>query len=369
MTKLPLRTLLIAPFLVQVLSITGLVGYFAYRSGQRAAEDIARQLVTETSYRVGANLEEFLQVPRMLAQVNAHLLSTDDEINFDHLESHFLEQVRLFPQITGVAVTDTAGTFLNVARLDQQSAVIRRRNIEAQNNVLYRYHSDLTGQTLALVDTHTNYDPQRDPPEHPWYVQAQQSPDAFWRLVLALPRGQNSPLMALARFEPVYGAAGEFRGVASTGVLLPELGHFLQQLMADQPGQVMIIEPSGRLVATSTGEIPFETAVVQPLANPGAMEPRRRFWHQSSDPLTQAVAAHLASDIAQMGLRPEPLVSEFRTKDGHYFVQATPVGGELDWLLVTAIPSHEFMTTVQDNLARTILLCGMALLGSIGLGL
>lgn len=369
MTKLPLRTLLIAPFLVQVLSITGLVGYFSYRSGQRTAEDVARQLMTETSYRVSADLEEFLQVPRMLAQVNAHLLRTSDAINFSHLEGHFLEQVRLFPQITGVVITDTAGTFLNVARLDQQSAIIRRRNITTQDDVLYRYYSDLTGHNLTLIDTQTNYDPHQHPPDDPWYGQAQQSPEAFWRLVVTVHQGQDTPLMALARFQPVYGVSGDFRGVASTGILLPELGHFLQNLMADQPGQVMIIESNGRLVATSTGELPVEVVGTQALEQPRTLEPQWRSWRESSDPLTQAIAVHVDADLTQAGPLQAPLVSEFQTETGRYFVKATPVGGELDWLLVTAIPSHEFMATVQDNLARTILLCGLALLGSIGLGL
>ena len=34
-----LRRLLIIPFVIQVLGITGLVGYLSYRSGQRAVQE------------------------------------------------------------------------------------------------------------------------------------------------------------------------------------------------------------------------------------------------------------------------------------------------------------------------------------------
>lgn len=368
--KLPLRTLLIVPFLIQVLGITGLVGYLSYRSGQRAVQDLARQLMAETGYRVEAELGAFLQVPQLLTQVNANLLKADDgAADFEHLEEHWLEQVQLFPQVTGMVATDRAGTFLNVARLDGQSVIIRRRNIDVQDNVLYRYRRDLVDQTLSLLDTRRNYDPQREPPENPWYEQAQQSPEAFWRLVVALHGGKDNPMVALVYFQPVYTAAGAFRGVASTGVVLPEIGDFLQRLMADRAGQIFVVDADGYLVATSTGEVPFNIAVSTAAPSHAIVTPQRRSGHQSSDPLTQAVAVHLDLAMNQRDLTQESIFSEFRTADGHYFVQTTPLEEELDWLLVTVIPSREFMAAVQKNLGRTVLLCAIALLGAIGLGI
>ena len=50
--KYSLRTLLIVPFVLQVIGITSLVGYLSYCSGQQAIEDLVHQLTTETGHRI-----------------------------------------------------------------------------------------------------------------------------------------------------------------------------------------------------------------------------------------------------------------------------------------------------------------------------
>lgn len=41
--KLPLRTVLIVPFVVQIVGTVGLVGYLSFKSGQKCVEDLAHQ--------------------------------------------------------------------------------------------------------------------------------------------------------------------------------------------------------------------------------------------------------------------------------------------------------------------------------------
>jgi hypothetical protein len=45
--KVPLKTLLIVPFVLQTVVVVTLVGYFSYRSGQEAVENLADQLITK----------------------------------------------------------------------------------------------------------------------------------------------------------------------------------------------------------------------------------------------------------------------------------------------------------------------------------
>lgn len=126
-----LRTLLIVPFVLQVLGITGLVGYVSYRSGQRAVQDIARQLMVEMGQRVEANLETYLQVPETLTRVNAQVMITDQGQGppLDRLETSFLQQIQGFPEIIQLTMATPAGAFLGVSRLSNDTTLIRHRTL------------------------------------------------------------------------------------------------------------------------------------------------------------------------------------------------------------------------------------------------
>lgn len=47
--KVPLRLVLVIPFVLQIFAAVGLVGYFYLRNGQKAINDLAIQLQTEVS--------------------------------------------------------------------------------------------------------------------------------------------------------------------------------------------------------------------------------------------------------------------------------------------------------------------------------
>lgn len=55
-----ISTILIVPFVVQVVWATGLVGYLSFRTGKSAIADLANQLIEEVSDRVYQNLELYL---------------------------------------------------------------------------------------------------------------------------------------------------------------------------------------------------------------------------------------------------------------------------------------------------------------------
>ena len=50
--KIPLKLVLILPFVALITGAVGLVGYFSYRSGQEAVTNLANQLMDQASGRV-----------------------------------------------------------------------------------------------------------------------------------------------------------------------------------------------------------------------------------------------------------------------------------------------------------------------------
>ncbi|MFQ4135208.1 ATP-binding protein [Nodosilinea sp. PGN35] len=368
-----LRNLLIIPFLLPVIGITGLVGYLSYRSGQRAVQDIAGQMMGVTGQRARESLMGYLQTPRFVAQTNVYLLEagTLSGTDLGALESHLVQQLQLFPELTGIVVANEAGAFLNVARQSTPGAFsVRQRNVTVADDQLYRYQLHGSEQTKTLLPpVRQGYDPHRDPPDHPWYTAAQASPEGLWRLVVSLEQGETQPQLVMVRFMPFQTPEGDVGGVFSTGILLTRLGEFLRGLSPSGAGQLFVMEPDGSLVATSTGELPFDQ---QPRADPGqnvALPSRRLAVHQSQNSLTRAVAASLIADYGDLRNVRSPRFSHLRFGQERYFVQTTPLGEELNWLLVTVVPASEFMGDIYANTARTSLLCALALIGCTGLGI
>ena len=55
--KVPLRTVLIVPFVLQVFAAVGLVGYLSFKAGQTAVNELAIQLQIEVRDRIQQRLK------------------------------------------------------------------------------------------------------------------------------------------------------------------------------------------------------------------------------------------------------------------------------------------------------------------------
>ena len=61
MRQIPLKLVLIIPFVLQVVGAVGLVGYLSYRSGQNAVNNLAYQVMNQASSRIRDRLDLVLQ--------------------------------------------------------------------------------------------------------------------------------------------------------------------------------------------------------------------------------------------------------------------------------------------------------------------
>lgn len=61
--KTSIRSILIIPFVAQVVGAAGLVGYLSLRTGKSAIADLANQLIEEVGDRIYKNLELYLEIP------------------------------------------------------------------------------------------------------------------------------------------------------------------------------------------------------------------------------------------------------------------------------------------------------------------
>jgi PAS domain S-box-containing protein len=369
--KIPLRLIVASPFVLQTLATVALVGYLSYRAGEKAVADLAHQLMEEVGDRIDQNLQSRLEVPEQINQMNAALLQQGrlDWRDFSQLQTHFAQQLEIFPSLSSAAIATEQKEFLATERTND-TLVVRRLD-ESTNYQFHRYGIDEQGRDTSLLEVRNNFDPHQDPPNRPWYPEARAADGSVWRLVVSLAQGQDRPHLILANFLAVYDSSNRVQGVVATSLYLVQLGEFLQTLEVGQTGQAFIIDRDGLLVATSTGEIPFHTRSKSVHAENVDLQSRRLNAAESQDFLTRYTAQFLVQQVGSFHQINERQSHNFTIDQQGYFVQMMPLQGypELDWLVVTVVPKADFMVAIYRNASVTALLCGATLLVSIAKGL
>ncbi|MBW4508210.1 MAG: hypothetical protein KME64_17100 [Scytonematopsis contorta HA4267-MV1] len=95
---LPLRFVLIVPFVLQIFAAVGLTGYISMRNGQKAVNDMALKLQNEVSGRVDQHLDSYLNMARHVAQGLGDTVDTGllDPNNKDQVRRFFWKQMLCF---------------------------------------------------------------------------------------------------------------------------------------------------------------------------------------------------------------------------------------------------------------------------------
>lgn len=80
---LPLRLVLVLPFVLQIVGAVGLVGYLSFKNGQQAINDLADRLMAKNNGLVAERLNNYLEIPQKVNKTNLDaidigLLKLDD---------------------------------------------------------------------------------------------------------------------------------------------------------------------------------------------------------------------------------------------------------------------------------------------------
>jgi signal transduction histidine kinase/response regulator of citrate/malate metabolism len=350
LSKLPgrasLRTVLIVPFVLQTVAIVGLISYLSFRSAQRSVNDVVNQLLNEKGDRISQTLDNYLNTPLSINQINTDLIRTGLLNTSDRaaMERHFWAQMQQFPDVGYIGVGTEVPNYVGAYRGEKGI------EIDILNGTtLETWFSDAQGKRTEINYTTEDYDPRA----RPWYMEPVEVKRATWTDIYAQV-GTNQ--LAISAAQPVYSADQKLIGVLTTDFLLTQVGSFLQNLKVGQTGQAFIIDSSGLLVATSTGEAPARQAE-------NAEEAERFPAIESSDAVTQETATYLIEEFDDLSQIPERQQFSFRIAGERHYAQILPFRDEqgLDWLIVTIVPESDFMSQINQNTRNTILLCLLAL--------
>ncbi|MEQ9236320.1 PAS domain S-box protein [Coleofasciculus sp. E2-BRE-01] len=372
--KLPLRTVIIVPFVLQIVGTVGLVGYLSYRNGQKTVDNLAYQLIDEVDERVEQNVSHYIEIPQHITQNLAAAIRTGvvDWKNFPGLERYFAQQLQIYDTVSSMAIVTEEREFLNVGKLLASDSLVIRVLDQSTNYAFHYYTANLQGQRIKRTQVRYDFDPHTDPPQgDSWYQATKQAGKGIWHPLVSLSQGVDQPLLLIANFLPFNDSEGTFQGIVVATFFLPELAEFLENVEVGQTGQVFIVNQKGELVASSTGEIPFNPDLESDYQKNLNPQDWRLPVQQSRNPLTQASVSFLLNQVNHWSEIKQDQTFKFTFNHNRYFLQINPIQEQsgLNWLIVTVVPESDFMAEVYANTRTTIGLCVAALILSIVLGI
>jgi diguanylate cyclase (GGDEF)-like protein/PAS domain S-box-containing protein len=353
----PLRTIITIPYILLIFLSISIVGYVSYQNGEASVNKAVLQLRDETALRIKQHLTTFLDIPHQINQLNAYAIQSGELNPADTaaMQQHFLEQVKLHPSITSVYFGNKEGALIGGGREGAKGSLYVTNTENNQSGEFFKFGVDEAGKTarepLASI-------PNFDGRTRPWYVSAAQKGDETWSNIYVLFTEQD---MAIAASHPVYDKQNNLLGVVSVDIFLSQLSNYLKALSISPIGQVFIMERSGTLVATSTGETLFGD-----INGDGVKE--RLFARDSQSAVIRQSDSLLVKTYGDYkDISGEGQQLEFTLNGERQFLQFLPVGDPygVDWIVVVVTPESAFMKQIHDGNRVTFWLVICTLAGSI----
>ncbi|MBP0010868.1 hybrid sensor histidine kinase/response regulator [Roseofilum sp. Belize Diploria] len=358
--SLPLRLVLVVPFLIQIFAAVGLTGYFSLKNGKKAVNNVASQLRTEITGRVQSYLDNYLAIPHQINAANAHAIQQGwlDLNNIEALNRQFLNQSYAFGQNYPlyIYVGNKVGGFVGAGRYEINDTFVWEFTENLKPGELISYPVDSQGNFTDVLTPYNFFDATT----RPWYQKAVKENSQIWSEVYTY----ADNILGVTAAQPIFDPEDQFIGVAGVDIPLDAINQFLASIKIGQSGQIVIIERSGYVIGSSTQESPY-------LKDEITQEPKRLEASESSRVSIREASQFLEAKFLQLSQIDRTQQLEFWIDREKYFLQVTPLGNEqgLDWLILVVIPESDFMAEIDANTVRTIWLCLAALGIAITLGI
>ncbi|MCB0224389.1 MAG: GAF domain-containing protein [Anaerolineae bacterium] len=355
--QLSIRTYLIILFIIPVTATVALISYLSFTGGQRAVNDLAHQLQSETAARIDQQLRSYLEIPILINELNADNIRTGliDPADAAQLETYFWHQIQQFDKVSYVYLGNNLGGLVGAGRVREGGSQF---TIEVTDDfkpgAFEIYATDDQGQRTELMSTAPDYDARI----RPWYMAAVQAGRPTWSDVFL--EFTNHTASVTASY-PLYDNNGALQGVLGVEIALAQTNTFLSSLEIGQTGQALIIDQNGRIVASSTDQ-----GVA--LADRFNRQPPSAF--DSQDPLVQTSADYLSGQFGNLANIDQSQQLQFKYEGRDYFLQITPFSNEfgLDWLIAVIVPRTDFMAQINRSFYTTLALSLLGLAGAITMG-
>lgn len=351
LSNIPLRLILIVPFVAQITAAVGLTAWLSIRNGHRAVHDVATQLLGEVGTLTRDRILTYLETPQQLnaIHVNDVELGQIDVMGDVRALSPFLvRSLQIFDSVSFTVLATPQGEYIGAQRQADDSLQIGVIDGATAGSLQY-YSTNDQGDFLQLLQE-IDLAPG-DVLKRPWYEAAVAAQAPTWSAVYTT---RSTESLAITAARPIYGDRGDLLAVFSTTIALEQIDQFLNTIKVGQMGQVYIVDGAGRLIATSTGEQLYRVVTRDGVETKELLQAT-----DSQDPLTRAAAKALLDQVGPLAAVDRAQNFELATHRGQEFVAVTPLPdyADLDWHIVVVAPEADFMAQIHANQRNTIWLC------------
>jgi signal transduction histidine kinase len=374
--SIPLRLILIVPFVLQIFAAVGLVGYLSFKNGQQAVNDLANQLIDKASQQVDEHLAIYLALPHQLNQINVDAIASG-QLNLNDTaasQRYFWRQAKAFKNLTYIGYSGNDGTEVGAGRWINGHDLAVYENLPGKGRAS-DYTASETGHAAKLVQTY-DYDPLSEL----WFKQSVAAGKPIWTSIntegysnievtetgkAIAPKNNVNNLeyyVIVSAASPLYDKNHKLLGAICIDLLLANISKFLGNIKVSPKGQVFIMERDGMLVGSSS---------TYPILHKVNDQAKRFSVFNTPDPLIRSVSHDLQKRFKNFQFIRDNQEFNIIFNGERQFIQVTPWQDEygLDWLVVVTVPESDFMAQINANTSTTILLCLAALAVATLLGI
>jgi len=126
MRQIPLKLVLIIPFVLQVVGAVGLVGYLSYRSGQNAVKNLAHQVMNQANGRIRDRLDLVLQEHHQALVFDAQSIEqgTVKINNPEAIRQHLWQQINSSSFVVNSFIANDQGEEVSYLRFFSPEVII-----------------------------------------------------------------------------------------------------------------------------------------------------------------------------------------------------------------------------------------------------
>jgi C4-dicarboxylate-specific signal transduction histidine kinase len=325
---------------LQLLLVAGSLSGLTYALGQRSGLQVSELYRRNASIReLSERLSQKLSFPRTINDLNLLEVTTNPETlkDFNHLSQVFWRQMQVFP-VAYINYGSAGGEFIGIERTDDGQLLLNEDTPKLGRGTIGVYAMERNGKRGKLLETIPGMNAFH---EEAWYADTVKSGMPTWSSIYSW---EDKPeIFSISYNAPIYGPDQRLIGVIGVDMVLSQLSTWLQGVWQYRDGLALIVEPDGRLVASSRPSYTLERvngrlarAALQNVKDPLAQELRRAFFE-----------AHPAEPQALRTNDPERV----RVGGHSYVIEASPWGRQegLNWILLTAIAADSRATNSERD--------------------
>ncbi len=341
--ELSLRHLLSIAFASQILASGGIIGYLAFRESQISAEELAHQLLSQTSDHVLTHLSDYTKILPAVLETNRNAID-NGVLKLDQLPAwrqHLFGQAKVNKVLGYIYFGKADGEYVEIRQYG--SSLFRYGGGPKEPNQVTLFNMDDKGQQGSAIKS-LAYDPR----ERPWYQSAIKESKPQWTRIYTFK--EEPPTLGIS-FVQAYRIEGVAKGVLGADFALLDTNNFLHKLKILKTGRVFIVEPDGNLVASSSAESPFHGS---DRIRPSDLK----------DSLIQNADLSLKKQFGSYTKLPEQKDFTFDIDRDRYHGRIARFQDQygLDWRVVVVAPASDFLSGIEASRRRSMF-WGLGILG------